>query len=366
MKYFFLFLLISSVALGGPYGSSSGPGVAPSGAGGLATLNSQTETSQTFASGTAGTDFAISSSGGVHTFNIPSASATARGLVSTSAQTIAGAKTFSTPPILSSLTASRALYVDGTNNITASSVTATELGYLSGVSSALQTQLSAKAPLASPSFTGQVIVGETSSGGPFLIKSLTGNSNGLKMWTDSVSDAAYIYNHYAASTFLGSNNASILELTTGGGTKLLNLTATTVPYLDASKVLTSSAVTPTELGYVSGVTSAIQTQMDALKVGSHRGHIETPTAKTYYLDQYAEFAYTINRITIDMSAGTATAKLTIDGVDVTSCTSISASTTEATTTCTGANSVAVGNTVALVITSPSSAADFAFTVKYTR
>jgi hypothetical protein len=37
-------------------------------------------------------------------------------------------------------------------------------------------------------------------------------------------------------------------------------TATTVPYLDASKNLVSSAVTPTELGYLSGVTSAIQTQ----------------------------------------------------------------------------------------------------------
>lgn len=40
-------------------------------------------------------------------------------------------------------------------------------------------------------------------------------------------------------------------------------TATTVPYFDASKQLVSSAVTPTELGYVSGVTSAIQTQIDA-------------------------------------------------------------------------------------------------------
>lgn len=40
-------------------------------------------------------------------------------------------------------------------------------------------------------------------------------------------------------------------------------TATTVPYLDASKQLISSSVTPTELGYVSGVTSAIQTQVDA-------------------------------------------------------------------------------------------------------
>lgn len=38
------------------------------------------------------------------------------------------------------------------------------------------------------------------------------------------------------------------------------LTASTVPYLDASKILVSSAVTATELGYLSGVTSAIQTQ----------------------------------------------------------------------------------------------------------
>lgn len=44
-------------------------------------------------------------------------------------------------------------------------------------------------------------------------------------------------------------------------------TATTVPYLNASKQLTSSAVTPTELGYVSGVTSAIQTQLAAKVAG---------------------------------------------------------------------------------------------------
>lgn len=41
-----------------------------------------------------------------------------------------------------------------------------------------------------------------------------------------------------------------------------DLTASTVPYLDTSKVLTSSSVTTTELGYVSGVTSSIQTQLD--------------------------------------------------------------------------------------------------------
>lgn len=59
-----------------------------------------------------------------------------------------------------------------------------------------------------------------------------------------------------------SGNAAQLTWSTSG-IALNTLTATTVPYLNASKVLTSSAVTPTELGYVSGVTSAIQTQLDA-------------------------------------------------------------------------------------------------------
>lgn len=39
-------------------------------------------------------------------------------------------------------------------------------------------------------------------------------------------------------------------------------TATTVPYFDANKKVISSAVTPTELGYVSGTTSSIQTQLN--------------------------------------------------------------------------------------------------------
>ena len=41
-------------------------------------------------------------------------------------------------------TANRALVTDGAGDVTTSSVTATELGYLSGVNSAIQTQLNAK------------------------------------------------------------------------------------------------------------------------------------------------------------------------------------------------------------------------------
>ncbi len=61
---------------------------------GLQNLNGLATSTQTFAIGNTGTDFGIISSGSVHTFNLPSASGTARGLVSTSTQTFAGDKTF--------------------------------------------------------------------------------------------------------------------------------------------------------------------------------------------------------------------------------------------------------------------------------
>src|SRR5258706_4752311 len=64
---------------------------------GLATINGLTGDALTLAAGSAGTDFAISAAGSTITFNIPSASAANRGLVTTGAQTFAGAKTFSTP-----------------------------------------------------------------------------------------------------------------------------------------------------------------------------------------------------------------------------------------------------------------------------
>ena len=65
---------------------------------GLTALNGLQAQVQNFAIGTTGTDFDIVSSGSIHTFNLPSASATARGVVTTGSQTFAGAKTFSSNP----------------------------------------------------------------------------------------------------------------------------------------------------------------------------------------------------------------------------------------------------------------------------
>ena len=60
---------ISSLGLGG------------GGGGGITTLNTLTALTQTFATGTSGTDFNISSATSTHTFNIPSASSSNRGLL---------------------------------------------------------------------------------------------------------------------------------------------------------------------------------------------------------------------------------------------------------------------------------------------
>jgi hypothetical protein len=72
---------------------------------GIISLNSVSNTVQSFSTTTTGTDFTISSDNGtgVHSFNLPDCGATSRGLINTSAQTIAGNKTFTGEVITNNL-----------------------------------------------------------------------------------------------------------------------------------------------------------------------------------------------------------------------------------------------------------------------
>lgn len=79
---------------------------------GITSLGGQTGGTQTFASGSTGTDFGISSAGNVHTFNIPSASASNRGLLTTGSQVIAGVKQFNANPVMAALDADTIPYLD--------------------------------------------------------------------------------------------------------------------------------------------------------------------------------------------------------------------------------------------------------------
>lgn len=114
---------------------------------------------------------------------------------------------------LAALTASRAVVSDGSGFITQATTTATEIGYVNGVTSAIQTQMNLKAPLASPTFTGTVTTPVTAS----------------------------------------------RALVTG-----------------ASSELAVATTTATEIGYVNGVTSAIQTQLNT-KAPSSSPTLTTPT-----------------------------------------------------------------------------------------
>ena len=115
-------------------GSGSGGG------GGITSLNTQTGTTQSFQTGTSGTDFNISSNGDVHTFNIPDASVTARGMVSTGSQTFSGNKIFNDG--FNDLNSS--LFIDSKGATTYNSTTDFSLGGSSGSNFRVSSRSSAR------------------------------------------------------------------------------------------------------------------------------------------------------------------------------------------------------------------------------
>lgn len=114
---------------------------------------------------------------------------------------------------------------------------------------------------------GLVFGGNTFSGATYKshirFSTISGATNNAFICDSDIAGDWFINYSGSFPNDLGAGLTTVAAFTASGDTTFSALTATTVPYLNASKVLTSSAVTPTELGYVSGVTSAIQTQLNA-------------------------------------------------------------------------------------------------------
>ena len=200
---------------------------------------------------------------------------------------LAGA-TFSGPVALGSLTASRALALDASKQLAVSATTAAELGYLSGVTSAVQTQLDARANLAGAAFTGNVAAPSYSVGAGGMVGWGTGTTktNMLCLYGAANPDATDVCGlGLSGSAVRYNSQSSGSHVFYAGGTQLVSLGASEAAFsvpvrasaaltlgtasasravaLDASKGLVASATTDTELGYLSGVTSGVQTQLNA-------------------------------------------------------------------------------------------------------
>ena len=172
------------------------------------------------------------------------------------------------------LTANRALTSDASGDVVVdpAGVTDTELGYLNGVTSAIQTQLGTKLT--------------------------TGTAALVNADVNAAAAIAYTKLNLTGTLL----NADIAAAAAIAWSKMANLTASRALYSDGSGDVTASAVTDTELGYLSGVTSAVQTQIDALDS-------DVETYNTLTADTTLTAATLTKNIVLDTTAGNVQATL---------------------------------------------------------
>jgi hypothetical protein len=145
-------------------------------------------------------------------------------------------------------------YNDGANTLTiavdttaiqarVTDVSDTEIGYLNGVTSAIQTQIDSKAPTNNASFTG-------------TFSAPTGT-----ITSTMISDGTIVDGDINASAAIAQSKIDGLSTSLSAKADLAGPTFTGTVVLPSTTSI--GDVSSTEIGYVNGVTSAIQTQMDA-------------------------------------------------------------------------------------------------------
>jgi hypothetical protein len=232
---------------------------------GLTALNGLTKQAQYFAVGSTGTDFNISSSVDTHTFNIPSASASARGLITTGTQSFAGDKTFNgtvsgVNVVLSSLTSASALQI---NRVSGNGILINDVGGGTNASVGINNSVG--------NSTGfQYIVGGTSqSGTGFEVNAVTSYSgipfiyykNGVELFkvdtTGNITANSFIKTGGTSSQFLKADGS--VDTTTYQGAISLGAIGITPNANAASLVGSILNLQPADASFGGVVTTGTQT-----------------------------------------------------------------------------------------------------------
>ena len=178
-------------------------------------------------------------------------------------------------------------------------VSATEIGYVDGVTSAIQTQIDAKAPKASPTFTGTATAADLTITGNLTVEGTTTTISTANFTTEdaliylgegnsaNLVDLGFVasfndgtYQHTGLVKDSSDNKWKLFKGVTDEPTTTVNFNQGSLDALKVGAFEATSAiignVSDTELQYLDGVTSAIQTQLNA-KAPSSSPTLATPT-----------------------------------------------------------------------------------------
>lgn len=270
----------------------------------------------------------------------------------------------------SNLTSSRALVSDSSGKVAVSAVTSTELGYLDGVTSNVQTQLDGKSATShTHSYAGSPSVGGAATSANKVNASLTvklngGTSEGTNLFTFNGSSAKNVnitpssigaatsshthddkyyteteidsklsgkanssHGNHVPTTQTASNNTFLRNDNTWATVTPANIGAAASSHTHKVSNISDLTATATELNYMDGVTSNVQTQLDGKSNSSHTHS---------YAGSSSVGGSATSAVKLDTStAGDASTPVYFSGGKPVACTSLDLNTSGSSASCTG-------------------------------